>query len=66
VREVEAESKDDVFCQMQGEVWSPNGEAVPLIESLGLTHTSMSVGDVVRDGDGTFWQCALLGWKKLN
>jgi hypothetical protein len=38
---------EDIFRKMQGEVWSPNGEARVLIESKGLAHTSMSVGDVV-------------------
>jgi hypothetical protein len=37
---------------MQGEVWSPNGEARGLIEAKGLLHTSMSVGDVVVGPDG--------------
>lgn len=52
-----------VFCRnietlysfMQAEVWSPNGEAVELIESKGLAHTSMSVGDIiVVDGQVAF------------
>lgn len=40
-----------IFVAMQGENWSPNGEARPLLEALDLEHTSMSVGDVVRCGD---------------
>ena len=32
---------------MQGEKWSPKGEARELIKSKGLRHTSMSVGDVM-------------------
>ena len=43
-----------VFRHMQGEVWSPNGEARPLIAGKGLTHTSMSVGDVIRTGGKTY------------
>lgn len=38
---------EEIFRHMQGEVWSPNGEARVLIESKGLAHTSMSVGDIV-------------------
>ncbi len=38
---------EKVFMMMQGEFWSPEGEARELISSLGLHHTSMSVGDVV-------------------
>lgn len=33
---------------MQGENWSPNGEARSLIEEKGLIHTSMSMGDIVQ------------------
>lgn len=36
-----------LYIAMQGEAWSPKGEANSLIERLGLCHTSMSVGDVV-------------------
>ncbi|SHH52525.1 hypothetical protein [Ferrimonas marina] len=38
---------------MQGEMWSPQGEARELIRAKGLQHTSMSVGDIiVRPVDG--------------
>jgi hypothetical protein len=47
VRILNANSIDDVYYQMQGEIWSPNGERRELIEALGLKHTSMSVGDVI-------------------
>ena len=66
VREVEAESKGEVYCSMQGEVWSPRGEAKPLIKRLGLSHTSMSIGDVVQDQDGRYWLCVEMGWKELG
>jgi hypothetical protein len=65
VRELDVPRREDVFAQMQGEIWSPNGEARELIASLGLHHTSMSIGDVVQDGDGVYWMCAHLGWKLL-
>ena len=32
---------------LQGENWSPLGEANPFIRGLGLYHTSMSMGDIV-------------------
>ena len=44
-----AENLDQVFHRMQGEVWSPEGEARDYIRFLGLKHTSMSVGDVIYD-----------------
>jgi hypothetical protein len=37
---------DDIYHHYQGHVWSPNGEAKPIIRSKGLKHTSMSVGDI--------------------
>lgn len=40
---------DDVFHDLQGEVWSPRGEARDLIREKDLWHTSMSVGDIVVD-----------------
>lgn len=36
-----------IYMALQGEIWSPNGEARTLISSKGLAHTSMSVGDVL-------------------
>ena len=64
--EVVADSLDDAWRQMQAEHWSPNGEARPLLRRLGLSHTSMSVGDVIRDGDGTYWECLDLGWRPFE
>lgn len=63
---VEAEGLNDLFNKMQGEQWSPNGEARKLIEEKGLNHTSMSTGDVVIDEEGTVWMVDLIGWKTLT
>ena len=63
--EIEAASLDDAFQRMQGENWSPNGEARELLQALGLRHTSMSVGDVLRDPDGAYWECLHQGWRPL-
>ena len=38
---------EEIFMALQGENWSPLGEANPFIRGLGLYHTSMSVGDIV-------------------
>ena len=64
--EVEADSLDEAWRQMQAENWSPNGEARPLLERLGLSHTSMSVGDVIQDENGTYWECLDLGWRPIE
>lgn len=53
-----------VFHDMQAEQWSPNGEACDLIESKGLAHTSMSVGDIVRV-DGEIHMVSNAGFKEL-
>jgi hypothetical protein len=63
---VEAEGRSDAWLKMQGENWSPHGEARPLIEMLDLTHTSMSVGDVLRDEEGVYWECIDLGWRCME
>jgi hypothetical protein len=46
---VKADKLGEVFGKMQGENWSPQGEAKIVIWHLGLHHTSMSVGDLVYD-----------------
>jgi len=43
-----------VWRLMQGEAWSPRGEARSLITKKGLGHTSMSVGDVIQQGSKLF------------
>lgn len=63
---VEAFDLEDFFSKMQGEVWSPKGEARTLIQNLGLCHTSMSTGDVVRTPEGEFYMVEMAGWKKLG
>ena len=39
--------KNKISVVMQGENWSPNGEARQLILDKGLTHTSLMMGDIV-------------------
>lgn len=62
---VEAKDLEDVFCKMQGEVWSPNGEAKSLIRATGVRHTSMSVGDVIFDGY-KFYQVDTVGFLEVK
>lgn len=52
LKETMADSLMKLFEFMQAECWSPNGEARSLIEEKGLSHTSMSVGDVAIDENG--------------
>jgi FtsP/CotA-like multicopper oxidase with cupredoxin domain len=37
-----------IFHLMQGETWSPNGEAYDMIGKSEAGHTSMSVGDIIK------------------
>ena len=62
---VEAENREELYWQMQGENWSRNDEARDEILALGLSHTSMSVGDIILNETGELWFCAEFGWKRL-
>ena len=48
---IKASNTNGIFLLLQGDVWSPNGEARELIEKKGLTHTSLSVGDIIQIDD---------------
>jgi hypothetical protein len=39
---------EKIFYMMQGETWSPEGQARNMIRASGTGHTSMSVGDVIH------------------
>ena len=54
----------NLYVWMQGENWSPNGEARDLIRYLGLKHTSMSVGDIIQDSEtGQYFIVDFAGFK---
>lgn len=58
--------KENAWVFMQGENWSPRGEARGLILDLGLRHTSMSVGDIIEDMEtGEVWMVDFSGFKKI-
>lgn len=61
------EDLEDVYFTMQGENWSPNGEAREAIQELGLSHTSMSIGDVVQNlDDGDWSECIAFGFRDIK
>jgi hypothetical protein len=67
IKQVDAVTKEDAYHKMQGEIWSPNGEARPLIHAKGLQHTSMSVGDILVDTwSGCVWFVDSFGFKGLG
>lgn len=47
---VTEKNPDRIFGVMQGEVWSPRGEAWDIVAKSGTQHTSMSVGDIIKAG----------------
>jgi hypothetical protein len=66
VWDVVAENMEEAYMKMQGENWSPNGEARPVIEGLGLKHTSMSCSDILYDMDEKkYYQVANIGFKEV-
>lgn len=44
---IDSNEPEEIFYLMQGEVWSPRGQANDIIGKSDTGHTSMSVGDVV-------------------
>lgn len=39
-----------IYKMMQGDNWSPDGEAKSFILKKGVQHTSMSIGDIIKIG----------------
>lgn len=57
-----------LYNYLQGDNWSPGGEARTLIRSKGLAHTSMCVGDIVKIPTGSkagVWMVNNEGWVDL-
>lgn len=59
-----------LYGPLQGDFWSPKGEARDFILGLGLRHTSMSVGDVLfvkpPSGRSEAWQVSERGWRLIK
>jgi len=54
-----------IYYLLQGDNWSPEGEARELIMDKGLRHTSTSVGDVIRI-DGKWIAVDGIGFKEIS
>lgn len=61
---IKEKNLNKIFKMMQGEEWSPRGEARSLIRSKGLGHTSMSVGDIIKIGSKVL-MVDMFGFKEL-
>jgi hypothetical protein len=60
LKDIEADDREDALYRIREDIWSPNGEAHDLIQSKGLLHTSMTVGDVLVDeGDAVYLVTAI-------
>lgn len=66
IKIVKADNLDDVYREMQGEIWSPRGEAREQILASGTGHTSMSIGDIINSPDGKFWIVDIFGFKEIH
>lgn len=64
VGSLDIDHPEEAWEMMQGERWSPRGEANSFIRALGLQHTSMSVGDIIEK-EGAFWMVDGCGFKRL-
>lgn len=62
---VQESDLEKIYSMMQGDIWSPAGEAKVMINALGCGHTSMSVGDIIET-KGTFYFLDSHGFKKLG
>ena len=65
LKDIEADSREDAFARMHANIWSPNGEALDLIQSKGLQHTSMTIGDVLVDETDAVYLVTGIGFSRL-
>lgn len=68
VAETDAPSRDDLYHLFQSEAM-PRLVRVKihsLIAAGATDHTSLSCGDVVVADDGTAYECASIGWRRLE
>jgi hypothetical protein len=65
--EIGATDLNNVYHKMQGEIWSPNGEAREMLAGKNIKHTSMSIGDIIHNCENGDWHVVdRCGFKKLN
>lgn len=62
---IDSTDPEEIWVMMQGERWSPRGEARSLITEKGLRHTSMHVGDIVQVAPGECFLVDSCGFVKL-
>ncbi|MBR0848899.1 hypothetical protein JQ543_14200 [Bradyrhizobium diazoefficiens] len=65
LKDIEAGDREDALHQMRADVWSPNGEALDLLGSKGLEHTTMTIGDVLVDDSDAVYLVTAIGFTRL-
>ena len=65
LHDIEAGDLENALHRMRADVWSPNGEALDLLRSKGLEHTTMTTGDVLVDDSGAVHLVTALGFSRL-
>jgi hypothetical protein len=66
LKDVDADDPEDVLHRMRADIWSPNGEALDLLRSKGLEHTTMTIGDVLVDESDDVYLVTALGFTRLQ
>jgi hypothetical protein len=66
LKDIEADNGEDVLYRMRAEIWSPNGEAIDLLQSKGLAHTTMTIGDVLVDEGDAVYLVTAIGFSRLS
>ncbi|HEV2160297.1 hypothetical protein [Bradyrhizobium sp.] len=64
--DIEADDRENVLHRMRANIWSPNGEALDLLRSKGLEHTTMTIGDVLVDESDAVYLVTALGFSRLS
>ena len=65
MKDIEADNREDAFDRMQAGIWSPNGDALDLIQSKELQRTSMTIGDVLVDETDAVYLVTGIGFSRL-
>jgi hypothetical protein len=65
LKDIEADSREDVLDRMRADIWSPNGEALDLLQSKGLQHITMTIGDVLVDEGDAVYLVTAIGFSRL-
>lgn len=65
LKDIVADNQEDALSRMRAENWSPNGEALDLLQSKGLQHTTMTIGDVLVDESDAVYLVTGIGFSLL-